>query len=226
MQCQSCLIQPQQSSVLRSRERKAYAISSARGCDRANARGREAGVAPASSNNDQVGTSGWNYPSGKGTWNGIFYPPRATCARTRQVRRARVLRRALRHRRDQLELLRRAGTCDDEGLGHPHAGWLRVLAEALPEIHAPRDVPQGVGAGSVEPRRHRRRRVPPRHRSAGDGGQAGRAPRTVPRQLHQRARCARISGMAARAIQGVPRRRRATAPQLERRSRLDIRPAR
>jgi len=24
----------------------------------------------------RIGTSGWNYPSGKGTWNGIFYPPR------------------------------------------------------------------------------------------------------------------------------------------------------
>ena len=24
----------------------------------------------------RVGTSGWNYPSGKGTWNGIFYPGR------------------------------------------------------------------------------------------------------------------------------------------------------
>lgn len=23
----------------------------------------------------RIGTSGWNYPSGKGTWNGIFYPP-------------------------------------------------------------------------------------------------------------------------------------------------------
>ena len=22
----------------------------------------------------RVGTSGWNYPTGKGTWNGIFYP--------------------------------------------------------------------------------------------------------------------------------------------------------
>ena len=22
-----------------------------------------------------VGTSGWNYPSGRGTWNGVFYPP-------------------------------------------------------------------------------------------------------------------------------------------------------
>jgi uncharacterized protein YecE (DUF72 family) len=24
----------------------------------------------------RIGTSGWSYPSGKGTWNGIFYPPR------------------------------------------------------------------------------------------------------------------------------------------------------
>jgi uncharacterized protein YecE (DUF72 family) len=24
----------------------------------------------------RVGTSGWNYPSGAGTWNGIFYPPK------------------------------------------------------------------------------------------------------------------------------------------------------
>jgi len=25
--------------------------------------------------NVRVGTSGWNYPSGRGTWNGVFYPP-------------------------------------------------------------------------------------------------------------------------------------------------------
>jgi len=25
--------------------------------------------------NLRIGTSGWNYPSGDGTWNGIFYPP-------------------------------------------------------------------------------------------------------------------------------------------------------
>src|SRR5438093_12644766 len=23
----------------------------------------------------RIGTSGWNYPTGRGTWNGIFYPP-------------------------------------------------------------------------------------------------------------------------------------------------------
>src|SRR5437773_948194 len=25
--------------------------------------------------NVRVGTSGWNYPTGRGTWNGVFYPP-------------------------------------------------------------------------------------------------------------------------------------------------------
>lgn len=25
--------------------------------------------------NLRVGTSGWNYPTGRGTWNGVFYPP-------------------------------------------------------------------------------------------------------------------------------------------------------
>src|SRR3954469_4173141 len=24
----------------------------------------------------RIGTSGWSYPTGKGTWNGVFYPPR------------------------------------------------------------------------------------------------------------------------------------------------------
>jgi uncharacterized protein YecE (DUF72 family) len=23
----------------------------------------------------RIGTAGWNYPAGKGTWNGVFYPP-------------------------------------------------------------------------------------------------------------------------------------------------------
>ncbi len=27
--------------------------------------------------NLRIGTSGWNYPAGRGTWNGIFYPPAA-----------------------------------------------------------------------------------------------------------------------------------------------------
>ena len=31
----------------------------------------------ASRNDLRIGTSGWSYPTGEGTWNGIFYPPHA-----------------------------------------------------------------------------------------------------------------------------------------------------
>jgi uncharacterized protein YecE (DUF72 family) len=30
----------------------------------------------------RIGTSGWNYPGGRGTWNGIFYPPSRGRAKT------------------------------------------------------------------------------------------------------------------------------------------------
>jgi uncharacterized protein YecE (DUF72 family) len=29
----------------------------------------------AADSNLRIGTSGWNYPTGRGTWNGVFYPP-------------------------------------------------------------------------------------------------------------------------------------------------------
>jgi uncharacterized protein YecE (DUF72 family) len=35
--------------------------------------------------NLRIGTSGWNYPAGKGTWNGIFYPPAAKGRRPKGV---------------------------------------------------------------------------------------------------------------------------------------------
>jgi uncharacterized protein YecE (DUF72 family) len=31
--------------------------------------------------NLRIGTSGWNYPAGRGTWNGIFYPPQPAAKR-------------------------------------------------------------------------------------------------------------------------------------------------
>ena len=33
--------------------------------------------------NLRIGTSGWNYPSGRGSWKGIFYPPASKVRRTR-----------------------------------------------------------------------------------------------------------------------------------------------
>ena len=31
--------------------------------------------------NIRIGTSGWSYPSGQGSWNGLFYPPRGRAHR-------------------------------------------------------------------------------------------------------------------------------------------------
>jgi uncharacterized protein YecE (DUF72 family) len=33
--------------------------------------------------NLRIGTSGWNYPAGRGTWNGIFYPPKPRQGRSK-----------------------------------------------------------------------------------------------------------------------------------------------
>ena len=105
----------------------------------------------------RVGTSGWSYPSGKGTWNGIFYPAaRGPLAGAGQVRRAGVLRRALRHRRDQLQLLPGAHSrTTAKGWAERTPRGLRVLAQAVSEVHAPGDVPQGDRRGPVGARRRR-----------------------------------------------------------------------
>src|SRR4029079_16395703 len=58
-------------------------------------------------------------------------------------RRARVLRRALRHRRGELQLLPGPRDQDDAGLGEADARAVRVLAEAVPEVHPSRHVPEG-----------------------------------------------------------------------------------
>ena len=34
-------------------------------------------------NSPRIGTSGWSYPTGAGTWNGVFYPPRARRGRSK-----------------------------------------------------------------------------------------------------------------------------------------------
>ena len=87
----------------------------------------------------RIGTSGWSYPTGQGTWNGLFYPPRkGRASSVPGLRRARLLRRALRHRRGELELLRHASARGQPRLGAAHAARIRVLAEAVSEVHPPR----------------------------------------------------------------------------------------
>ena len=114
------------------------------------------------------------------------------------------LRRALQHGRGELELLRHAAARGEPRLGRTHAGRLRVLAQALSEVHAPGDVqgeparrPAGDAGGARcararEPRRHRS--VQGRHRAAGVRRQARCAARAVPSELQDTPRHrARIS---------------------------------
>ncbi len=92
----------------------------------------------------RIGTSGWSYPSGKGTWNGVFYP--ATRSKRDGTKDFDELRFYAEHF-DTVEV-------NSPSTGMPRAEvarqWasrtpagLRVLAQAVPEVHAPEDVPRG-----------------------------------------------------------------------------------
>src|SRR2546426_1876489 len=61
-------------------------------------------------------------------------------AAAERLRRARVLRRALRHSRSELDVLRPAARGGHARLGGSNAARVRVLVEAVPEIHSPEDV--------------------------------------------------------------------------------------
>src|SRR5688572_10855932 len=89
--------------------------------------------------------------------------------RHRRVRRAALLRGALRYRRGEFDVLRPASRRRHLGLGQPDPPGLRVFVEAVPEVHAPEDVPGGSvedgsrdrgtaarPAGAGHPERHRR----------------------------------------------------------------------
>src|SRR4051812_26866832 len=61
------------------------------------------------------------------------------------VRRAAVLRRTLRYRRGEFNFLRPASSGRHPLLGRTNTPWLRVLGEALSEVHPPEDVQAGGG---------------------------------------------------------------------------------
>ena len=92
----------------------------------------------------RIGTSGWSYPTGKGTWNGVFYP--ATRSKRDGTKDFDELRFYAEHF-DTVEVnttfygMPRAEVARQWAARTP-AG-LRVLAEAVPEVHAPEDVPGG-----------------------------------------------------------------------------------
>ena len=78
----------------------------------------------------RIGTSGWKYPlNGYGPWTGVFYPFKqgqtipGTKAKFDELG---VLRRALRHGRDQLNVLPPACGEDRAVMGGAHPGRFRV----------------------------------------------------------------------------------------------------
>ena len=103
----------------------------------------------------RIGTSGWNYPTGKGTWNGIFYPP----ARRRARRGFDELAFYAEHF-DTVEVnstfYGQPRADGRRAVGGAHARRLRVLGQALSEVHASRDV-QGSRVEQLAARRHDRR---------------------------------------------------------------------
>ena len=145
----------------------------------------------------RIGTSGWNYPSGKGTWNGVFYPP--SRGRAEGLRRAGVLRRALRHGRSELDLLRPAARRGDAAAwARAHAAGFEFSVKLYQKFTHPRmfdgarwqaalpydeATSRRCSTRCVRPNAGRPRRVPARHRAARASRQARRAARAVSRQL-------------------------------------------
>src|SRR4029453_8837498 len=89
----------------------------------------------------------------------------------------------LRHRRGELDLLRTTKSRGHAQVGGSHARRLRILGEALPEVHASGYVQAGAVAKSLEVRR-------PAHvrRAAGtpDAGGVGEAEPGGPRRVSPR----------------------------------------
>ena len=177
----------------------------------------------------RIGTSGWNYPSGRGTWNGIFYPPSRGRAKgfdelsfyaehfnTVEVN-------STFYGQPRAEVSR--------GWARADAGRLRVLGQAVSEVHASEDVQGGVRRGV--PSRERVRRLldelarPTSPTSTNSSAASTRWPRAASwarcsRSFRRASRTARprsttCSGCSRRSR--LPGRRRTAAQQLERRAR-------
>jgi hypothetical protein len=93
----------------------------------------------------RVGTSGWNYPSGKGTWNGLFLSEDAI--QTQGTDRFDELAFYAEHFNTvevNSTFYGQPPCRRDPRVGCSHAVRIRLLAQALSEVHASEDV-QGGG---------------------------------------------------------------------------------
>ena len=181
----------------------------------------------------RIGTSGWNYPSGRGTWNGIFYPP--SRGRAEGLRRAVVLRRALQHGRGELDVLRPAAGRGQRAWAERTPSGFEFSVKLYQKFTHPKMFKERVheracrpaAAAAATPARRARaaqpvgpRRVPARHRSAGvDAASSARCSRSFRRASRTAPASRDYLAWLLERVRGLPRRRRAAAQQLERRPR-------
>ena len=124
----------------------------------------------------RIGTSGWNYPTGKGTWNGLFYPPRK--GRGSSVPGFDELSYYAEHFNTVEVNSTSYGTPRAQvsrSWAGSHARRVRVLAQAVSEVHAPWHVQGGTAR---RPARHAggARRTRPVNRADIDQFKAGIEP--------------------------------------------------
>ena len=149
----------------------------------------------------RVGTSGWSYPSGKGTWNGIFYPAPAGAA-SRAARRSSTSSRSTPSTSTPSRSTRRSTACRPrrrrEGWAERTPPDFEFSLKLFQKFTHPEMFAKATGGDPSSLGQQGRRRVPRGARAAGDGRQARRAARAVPGQLQERAGVARLPGVAAR----------------------------
>ena len=175
----------------------------------------------------RVGTSGWSYPSGKGTWNGVFYP-----AGARGRSRAQGKFDELAFYAEHFDTVEINSSFYRTPTAETAKGWadrtprgfefsLKLFQKFThPEMFhkATGEDPWELGQKDVDA-----------FRAALDplasAQQAGRAPGAVPGELQERAGHARLSRVAAQQFREYSRRRRVTASKLERRPGRDAQTA-
>ena len=177
----------------------------------------------------RVGTSGWSYPSGRGP---------GTASSTRPASGRRKGFDELRTYAEHFDTVEVNSTFYGQPrprrrarLGRAHAARLRVLREAVSEVHAPGHVPRARRAALPQARpgmdaedamrrtgaadRRGYRRVQARHRAAGDSGRLGALLAQFPASFKHDTAGVDLAALLRRCR--LPGRRRAPAQDLERR---------